>query len=245
MVLAAGYATRLYPLTHKTPKPLLPVAGRPMIEYVLASIAPIRAVSQIYIVINQKFARDFKAWAAGYRARRGRRKFTLVNDGSTGINDRRGAIGDLGFVIARKKIRADLLVVAGDNLFSDTLREFGAFCRSRPNPVLGVYDVGDLEAIKHYNSIQVNRRGRITFFEEKPTNPTSTLTGVALYYYPKSTLPLIDQYLADGHNPDQPGHLVQWMYSRVPFDTWRVPGTWHDVGSHQTLEDVNRLFAGR
>ncbi len=109
--------------------------------------------------------------------------------------------------------------------------------------MLAVYDVGDLEQIKKYNAINLDGEGRITFFEEKPKNPTSTLTGIALYFYPKSTLPLIEQYVAEGNNPDQPGRLVQWLYPRVPVYTWKVPGLWYNIGSKETLEEANRIFA--
>ena len=117
------------------------------------------------------------------------------------------------------------------------------YCLRRNAPVLGVYDVGDLEEIKKYNAIETDEEGRITYFEEKPTQPKSTLTGIALYYYPKWTLPLIKQYIAEGNNPDQPGRLVQWLYPRTPFYIWRVPGVWYDVGSKETLEEANRNFA--
>jgi glucose-1-phosphate thymidylyltransferase len=92
-------------------------------------------------------------------------------------------------------------------------------------------------------AITFDSEGRITFFEEKPKQPTSSVTGIALYYYPKATLPLIQQYVAEGNNPDQPGRLVQWLYPRVPVYVWRVPGLWFDIGSEQTLEEANRIFA--
>jgi len=110
-------------------------------------------------------------------------------------------------------------------------------------PVLAVYDVGSLEEIKKYNSITLDAAGQITFFEEKPKQPTSTLTGIALYYYPKAVLPLIRQYVADGNNPDQPGRLVQWLYKRTPVYTWRVPAIWFDIGSKENLEQANQIFA--
>ena len=94
--------------------------------------------------------------------------------------------------------------------------DFGAYCRQKQAPVLAVYDVGNLEQIKKFNAITFDNTGRITFFEEKPKNPTSTITGIALYYYPKATLPLIRQYIAEGNNPDQPGRLIQWLYPRTP-----------------------------
>ena len=167
----------------------------------------------------------------------------MVNDGSTDDTNKLGAIGDLHLVLTREKVDDDVIVVAGDNLFNQRLDGFGKFARAKNTPVLAVYDVGDLEEIKKYNSISIDGEGRITFFEEKPKNPTSTLTGIALYYYPKSVLPLIRQYIAEGNNPDQPGRLVQWLYPRVPFLTWKVPGLWFDIGSKETLEEANRIFA--
>jgi glucose-1-phosphate thymidylyltransferase len=242
LILAAGYATRLYPLTLTRPKPLLDVAGKPMIEHVLDNIAPIPGIDRVYVVTNAKFAGQFQEWADNYRATKAQINFTIINDGSTDDSNKLGAIGDLNLVLEREKIDDDLLVVAGDNLFSQSLEKFGQYCRSRNAPVLALYDVGNLEEIKKYNAITIDAEGRITFFEEKPKQPQSTLTGIALYYYPKASLPLIRQYVAEGNNPDQPGRLVEWMYKRTPFYTWRVPGTWFDIGSKETLDEANRIF---
>ena len=242
LILAAGYATRLYPLTLTKPKPLLDVAGRPMIEHVLDNIAPIPGIDRVYVVTNDKFAAPFQQWADGYRASGSKLNFTIINDGSTDDTNKLGAIGDLNLVLEREQVDDDLIVVAGDNLFSESIEAFGKFCREKNAPVLGVYDVGDLEAIKKYNAITVDGDGRITYFEEKPQVPQSTLTGIALYFYPRATLPLIRQYVAEGNNPDQPGRLVQWLYPRTPFYTWRVPGLWFDIGSKETLEEANEIF---
>jgi glucose-1-phosphate thymidylyltransferase len=242
LILAAGYATRLYPLTLTQPKPLLPVAGKPMIDYVLDNIAPI-GVDRVYVVTNAKFAGHFQRWADDYREKKAKIDFTIVNDGSTDDSNKLGAIGDINLVINKEKVNDDLIVVAGDNLFSESVEAFGKFCREKNAPVLAVYDVGNLEQIKKYNSITIDKAGKITFFEEKPKAPTSTLTGIALYYYPKETLPLIKQYVDEGNNPDQPGRLVQWLYTRTPVYTWTVPGIWYDIGSKETLEEANRIFA--
>jgi len=243
IVLAAGYATRLYPLTLTQPKPLLPVAGRPMIEYVLDNLTPIGGIDRIYVVTNAKFASHFQKWSDQYRANRAKLNFTIVNDGSTDDSNKLGAIGDIYHVLKTQDVDDDLIVVAGDNLFSEKLGGFGKVCREKNAPVLALYDVGNLEEIKKYNSITLDGDGRITFFEEKPKNPTSTLTGIALYFYPRNTLPFIRQYVAEGNNPDQPGRLVQWLYPRTPVYTWRVPGLWFDIGSKETLEEANQIFA--
>ncbi len=241
IILAAGYATRLYPLTLTRPKPLLPVAGKPMIEYVLDNIAPVDGLEQVYVVTNAKFADQFQQWANRYRTTG--LKLSILNDGSTDDSNKLGAIGDMYFVISTQKLDDDLLVVAGDNLFSEKLDGFGRFARAKNSPVVGVYDVQNLEQVKKYNSIILGPDGRITFFEEKPKNPTNTICAIALYYYPKHVLPLVRQYVTDGNNPDQPGLLVQWLYPRVPFYTWQVPGIWYDIGSKETLEEANQIFA--
>ena len=243
IILAAGYATRLYPLTLTRAKPLLSVAGKPMIDFVLDNLAPMGGIDRVYIVTNNRFADQFQKWADDYRATKAKLDFTIVNDGSTDDTNKLGAIGDLNLVIQREQIDDDLVVVAGDNLFSEKLTGFGDFCRQKQEPVLAVYDVGSLEDIKKYNAITFDAAGRITFFEEKPKQPTSTVTGIALYYYPKKTLPLIQQYIAEGNNPDQPGRLVQWLYPRTPVYVWNVPGLWYDIGSKETLEEANRIFA--
>ena len=242
IILAAGYATRLYPLTLNQPKPLLAVAGKPMLEHVLDNISTIDAIDHAYVVTNEKFVTHFQKWADGYRPDL-HFSFTIVNDHSTDDSNKLGAIGDLHLVMTTYNLDDDIIVVGGDNLFSHDLRDFGAYCQQQNAPVTGVYDVGDLEQIKKYNAIEIDENNRITYFEEKPKEPKSTLTGIALYYYPKSVLPLIRQYIAEGNNPDQPGRLVQWLYPRIPFYVWKVPGLWFDVGSIETLEDANRVFS--
>lgn len=243
IILAAGYATRLYPLTLNQPKPLLPVAGKPMLEHVLDNISTIRAIDHAYVVTNAKFASHFEKWAQSYQRPDLHFSFSIVNDQSTNEENRLGAIGDMHLVLKKYVIDDDIIVIGGDNLFSADLSGFGDYCEQKKAPVTGVYDVGDLEQIKKYNSIEIDDDHRIEFFEEKPKVPKSTLTGIALYYYPNTVLPLIYQYISEGNNPDQPGRLVQWLYPRVPFYVWKVPGLWYDVGSIETLEEANRVFS--
>ncbi|HUB65942.1 MAG TPA: nucleotidyltransferase family protein [Candidatus Methylacidiphilales bacterium] len=242
LILAAGYATRLYPLTLNHPKPLLPVAGKPMLEHLIDHLATVKDLGEMFIVTNQKFVSHFTDWSEKYRREKTAFNFKIINDGSTSDADKLGAIGDIHLVVTKQNIAGDLIVVAGDNLFDSSLEPFVDFARAKKTAILAVYDVGDLEQIKKYNSITLDAEGKITFFEEKPKNPTSTVTGIALYYFPAEVVKMIDIYIAEGNNPDQPGRFIQWLYPRVPVYTWRVPGRWFDIGSKETLEEADRIF---
>ena len=243
LILAAGYATRLYPLTLTKAKPLLDVAGKPMVEWVLDNLAPIPDLDTVYIVTNNKFAADFQAWADGYNHRQPKIRFQIVNDQSTSDQDKLGAIGDIHLVVNQEHLdQKDLLVVAGDNLFSQSLEDFAAFAKGTA-ATLATYDVGDLEAIKKYNNLTLDEDGRITAFEEKPQHPTGTITGIALYYFAAETVKQFNTYIAEGNNPDQPGRFIQWLYPRLGVHTYPITGTWFDIGSKETLEEANGIFA--
>jgi len=244
LILAAGYATRLYPLTLHKAKPLLEVAGKPMIEWVLDNLAPVPGLETVYVVTNNKFVKDFVAWANGYRPRHPGFKLKIIDDGSTDDSDKLGAIGDINLVLMREEDLAknDLIIVGGDNLFSEPLLAFAKAAKDS-EATLATYDVGDLEAIKKYSSITIDSAGILTEFEEKPADPKSTLTGIALYYFSREVVPLFRTYLAAGNNPDQPGRFIQWLHTRKPVKTFQIKGTWFDIGSKETLDEANEIFA--
>jgi glucose-1-phosphate thymidylyltransferase len=243
LILAAGYATRLYPLTLTKAKPLLEVAGKPMIDWVLDNLAPVPDLARVYVVTNRKFVKDFQAWAEGYRARKPKFAIEIIDDGSTDDSDKLGAIGDICLAITRHDLATDdLVVVAGDNLFSEPLDGFVQAAKNS-EATLATYDVGDLEAIKKYSSITTDRNGLITLFEEKPADPKNTVAGIALYYFSREVIPLFTTYIAAGNNPDQPGRFIQWLYQRKPVKTFQIGGTWFDIGSKETLEEANQIFA--
>jgi glucose-1-phosphate thymidylyltransferase len=236
VILAAGYATRLYPLTLDRPKHLLEVGGRPILELLLDRL-PLGELDAIYVVTNAKFAPRFREWADAYPA-----NVVVVDDGTSTDDDRLGAIGDLQLVIETERVDDDLVVAAGDSLFSEGLDDFVQFGRDRGAAVTAVYDVGELEAMKRLSSVAVDGDSRVISFEEKPEHPTSTLAGIALYFLPRSVLPRVAEYLAEGNNPDQPGRLLVWLYRRTPVYAWRVPGRWFDIGTPDTLAEAARLF---
>src|SRR5205809_7868879 len=159
IILAAGYATRLYPLTLNRAKPLLEVGGKPIIGWTVDNLIAVPDMERIYIVTNDKFASDFQAWAERYRERHPKCKFKIINDGSTSDEDKLGAIGDINFAVTRENLAGDnLLIVAGDNLFTESLRGFVEYAKKNEATV-AVYDVGDTEAIKQYGRIENDAEG--------------------------------------------------------------------------------------
>ncbi|MGE5272395.1 MAG: nucleotidyltransferase family protein [Verrucomicrobiota bacterium] len=234
IVLAAGYATRLRPLTDVTAKQLLPVGGRPMIDWVCERIETV--TRDIHVVTNARFAEEFRRWAAG------RDDVTVHDDGTVSNEDRLGAIGDIAFVLERTGVDDDLLVVAGDNLFDFDLSDFAAFADGKGvASAVAVYDCGDLELATHYGVVETDSDSRVIGFEEKPSEPRSTLVATAAYLYHRGHAALVDGYLADGNPPDQPGRLIAWLSAREPVYAYRFAGTWFDIGNpDQLLEADNR-----
>jgi glucose-1-phosphate thymidylyltransferase len=238
LILGAGYATRLYPLTETVAKPLLPLANRPMLDYLLDRIRDADEIDEIHVVTNNKFAGSFSEWAES-------RDVIVHDDGTTSEDDRLGAIGDIQFVIDETGLDDDLLVVAGDNLFDYGVAGYVRWWQGKGEAsAVVLYDVGDLELVKKYSSVDVDADERLTGFVEKPESPTSTLVATAAYLYHRKHVPLIRQYLADGNPPDQPGRLVAWLVPRVPVYGYRADGDWRDIGdAAQLLEADNHLRA--
>jgi len=242
LILAAGYATRLYPLTLDKAKPLLVVGRKPIIEWGVDNLAGVPDLETIYVVTNDKFAGDFETWSQRYQERHPEFKFKVINDGSTSDEDKLGAVGDINLVVTRENLaQSSLLVVAGDNLFTESLADF-VNCARGTDATVAVYDVGDIEAIKKYGNITVDAERIITRFEEKPKKPQGTLAAIALYYYAPAVLSLLTTYLAAGNNPDQPGRFVQWLYTRKPVKTFQIKGKWLDIGSKETLENADKIL---
>jgi glucose-1-phosphate thymidylyltransferase len=240
LILAAGYATRLYPLTLDRPKALLHVGGKPMLDHLMEQLEQVEGLDEVYVVTNSKFAGAFREWAA---ARSGL-PLRIIDDGTVDDDSKLGAIGDLDLTIREADLDDDLIVLAGDNLFSESIAPFPVFALGKGGPALGVYDVGDLDTIRRYSVIELDDDDRVTRLEEKPERPRSTLAGIALYFYPRPALRYVREYLEEGNNPDQPGRLVQWLYPRTAVYGWRVPGRWFDVGSKETLAEADRAFTG-
>jgi len=238
ILLAAGYATRLRPLTDTVPKQLLPVAGRPIVDWILDRVREVDAVDATHLVTNSRFAPDFERWAESNGV-------AVHDDGTATNDDRLGAVGDLALVIERAGLDDDLLVVAGDNLFDFGLDGLVRFWRGKgAGAAVALYDCGDLELARHYGVVEIDGDDRIVDFVEKPAEPRSTLAATATYVFPREHVPLVERYLGKGHAPDNIGSFVGWLSRRRPVYGYRFEGSWHDVGNLvQLLEADNRLRA--
>ncbi len=242
LILGAGYALRLYPLTKNTAKPLLEVAGRTMVEWVVYALADVADIKKTVLISNDRFAADYEEWIAGFDAPRPALRPQLINDGSTNPDDQIGAIGDLHLALRVGDLYDDdLIVIGGDNLFSDCQAPFVEFSCDKPASI-ATYDVGSPEVVKRFASMETDAEGRITNFIEKPENPTTTIAGTAFYFFQKETLRLIDDYIAEGNNPDNAGYLFQWLFPRIPTYAHAVSGHWFDVGTKEALTEAREVF---
>jgi glucose-1-phosphate thymidylyltransferase len=235
VILAAGYATRLRPLTDERPKQLLPVGGRPMVDWILDKVAEAR-IPDVHLVTNARFALQFEDWAIG-------KGVVVHDDGTTSNEDRLGAIGDVQFVRERAGIDDDMLVIAGDNLFDYALTDYLEWWQGKGGAsAVAVLDVGDVELAKKYGIVAVDTDDRIIDFVEKPANPPSTLAATATYVYAREHARLVPTYLAEGNPPDQPGNYIAWLHRRAPVYAYRFAGGWYDIGDPaQLLAADNRM----
>ncbi len=238
VVLAAGYATRLRPLTDAVPKQLLPVGGRPMLDWILERVRELDEVDAVHLVTNRRFAPDFERWAAGHGV-------VVHDDGTTTNEDRLGAVGDLRLVVERAGLAdEELLVVAGDNLFEFSLPEMAAWWRAkgRGKSAVALYDCGDLELATHLGIVETDADDRIVHFVEKPSEPPSTLASTLVYLLAPEHVRLLETYLGAGQSPDNAGSFLGWLSKRSPVYGYRFEGRWFDIGNRaQLLEADNRL----
>ncbi|HTY44537.1 MAG TPA: nucleotidyltransferase family protein [Patescibacteria group bacterium] len=242
LILAAGYATRLYPLTKDYPKPLLRVGKHPLIEHIIAQVDAVKEIEEIVVVTNHKFISIFRDWAAGVRSRA---KLTVLDDLTQSEGDRLGAVGDIAFAIDNEGIRDDLLVVGGDNLFDASLKDFIDFSkRAHPSPVIGVYDFKDISRASTYGVVEIDSKQKVTHFQEKPQAPRSSLVAMCLYYFPREKLPLVQEYLRGRtEKHDATGFYIDWLSKKEDVYAWKFEGRWYDIGDLDFYNKAKEQFS--
>lgn len=242
LILAAGYATRMYPLTKDYPKPLLLVKNRPIVTYILEKLKNLHELDEIILVTNSKFIASFRKWKKQQVIAK---KLTLVDDLTRDNVHRRGAIGDVNFVLNKKRIKQDLLVIGGDNLFDGALDDFLRFAREKEkSPVIGAYNIKDKRKARKYGVIRLDNSRRIIDFKEKPAKPASTLVAMCLYYFPEEKLKLIKQYIkGKGHRLDATGFYIDWLKDKCPVYGFVFKGRWYDIGDYRYYYEAKKKFA--
>ena len=214
---------------------LLPLAGRPMLDYLVERIRDVDEIDEIHVVTNAQFAPAFSHWAPA--------DVRVHDDGTTSNEDRLGAIGDLAFTIERAGLEGqDLFVVAGDNLIGYSLPDFVEFWRGKGGSAIALHEVLEPELLRNYGIVEVDRDDRVIGFEEKPSEPKSNLAATAAYLYRGDQLELLERYLGEGNPSDAPGNFVAWLHTRAPVYGYRFSGEWYDIGDlGQLLEADNML----
>lgn len=241
LILAAGYATRLYPLTKEFPKPLLIVEQRPIIDYIVDSLQLLTEMDEIIVVTNSKFVSIFREWASAHPVDK---PLIVVDDLTTSNEDRLGAIGDTYFAIQKRGIHSDLLVIGGDNLFDGSLEDFLNFAKkNKPNPSIGLFDIQDVSHASRYGVVVVAEDGRIIDFQEKPKEPRSSLVAMCLYFFPAEGIGLIKEYLdSKSGKRDATGLYIDWLRAKAPVYGFTFSGRWYDIGDHKFYKDARDGF---
>jgi glucose-1-phosphate thymidylyltransferase len=233
IVLAGGYATRLWPITKHRPKMFLPVGDATVIDTVFADLEADERISEVFVSTNQRFADDFEAYLAESEFE----KPTLSVEETTAEDEKFGVVGALAQLIDREGVEEDLLVVAGDNLISFDIADFVDFFSETGTPALAAYDVGSKERARSYGLVDLDG-DRVVDFQEKPDDPKSTLVSIACYAFPADTLDLFEAYLDAGENPDEPGWFIQWLQDRRPVHAFTFDGAWFDIGTPESYLDA-------
>lgn len=240
IVLAGGFARRLLPLTKDTPKPLLPVCGKPIIEYVVESLASVPGIDRIYISVNRRFEGHFRKWLSRTKPPK---ETEIFSEPSMKEEEKRGAVGALSLLIEEKSIDDDMLVIAGDNLFDFDMARFTG--GHNGVPMVALYDIMEsARASGKYGVVVLGEGNVIKEFHEKPQNPSSSLVSTGCYFFPRSSIAMIQQYLGEGHNPDAPGFFISWLAKKTDVHgfVFGPENRWFDIGSVESYENANNTF---
>lgn len=234
VVLAGGYATRLWPITRHRPKMFLPIGEETVIDIIFAELEADARIDRVFVSTNARFAPHFEEFLAA----RPYRKPQLSIEQTTDEDEKFGVIGALAQLVEREGVGDDLVVIAGDNLLSFAVGEFIDFFEATDGPVIAAYDVGEPAAAQSYGVIELDGTV-VTAFTEKPPQPESSLVSIACYGLPAATLQLLPTYLADGNNPDEPGWFIQWLQAARTVEAFTFDGAWFDIGTPESyLEAV-------
>ncbi|GAB3021136.1 NDP-sugar synthase [Natronobiforma cellulositropha] len=235
VVLAGGYATRMWPITKRRPKMFLPIGESTVIDRIFVDLERDDRIDEVFVSTNERFAPDFEAHLEESPFEKPR----LSIEDTTEEDEKFGVVGALAQLVERENVDDDLLVIAGDNLISFDIADFLDYFERQNAPTLAAYDVGSREKAKSYGLVELEGE-RVVDFQEKPDDPKSTLVSIACYAFPRDSVSLLSTYLEDGNNPDEPGWFVAWLQERVPTYAYTFEDAWYDIGTPESyLEAVS------
>ncbi len=239
LILAAGYATRLYPLTENFPKPLLDVGEKTILDWLVDDIDSAGLVDEYVVISNHKFAHHFEAWAA-----KKHQKITVVDDGTDSNETRLGAVKDIQFAIDRLLLDDDMLVIAGDNVLDFSLTSFVRYAKEKNTSCIMRYFEPEEKKLTKCGVVEVDGSDRIVSMEEKPAKPKSHWCCPPFYYYTARDARLVEKGIAAGCGTDAPGSYIAWLCGQTPVHAMEMPGSRYDIGNLESYRQVQQTYRG-
>lgn len=239
LILAAGYATRLYPLTENFPKPLLEVQGKTILDWLIDDIDNLGAVDEYVVISNHKFAHHFDAWAA-----KKTKKITVVDDGTESNETRLGAVRDIQFAIDQLGLDDDMLVIAGDNLLDFSLTRFIAYAMDKQTSCIMRYFEASEQRLTKCGVVEIDEHDKILGMEEKPAVPKSHWCCPPFYYYTREDAKLVRVGIASGCGVDAPGSYIAWLSAQTPVHAMEMPGKRYDIGNLESYLTIQQEYRG-
>ena len=239
LILAAGYATRLYPLTENFPKPLLKVGEKTILDWLIDDIDTAGLVDEYVVISNHKYAVHFDEWAKSKS-----QKITVVDDGTSSNETRLGAVKDIQYAIDTLKLDDEMLVIAGDNVLDFSLTKFVRYAKEKNTSCIMRYYEGNEQKLTKCGVVEIDESDRILSMEEKPAQPKSHWFCPPFYFYTKDYAKLVETGIASGCGTDAPGSYIAWLCTQTPVHAMEMPGSRYDIGNLASYEQVQKDYKG-
>lgn len=247
LILAAGYATRLYPLTENFPKPLLEVKGKAILDWLIDDIDSMGIVDEFVVISNHKFAHCFHEWVAamstkGESAKAS--KITIVDDGTSSNETRLGAVKDILYAVEKQNLADDIMVIAGDNLMEFSMTKFMKYALEKDTSCVMRYYIEPMEILVKHGVVVVDEKDRVIRMKEKSMNPPSNWCCPALYFFKKADIQRIPAAIAEGCGTDAPGSFVAWLCEKTPVYAMEMSKEPYDIGNMESYKKAQMEYGG-